>query len=54
MAKEPRTDYEGITGKVIWETLRFVWKVSLMCLWGFLRLTEVVTGQLAKYLKPKL
>ena len=39
------------TSRIIAVLLKGLWKVFLTLLWGFLRLTEVLTGQLALWIK---
>lgn len=51
MAQEPATDYGKIIGDIIWWIVKLLWKISLMLLWGLLRIVELTSGQFAKWLK---
>lgn len=41
----------GILGNILWAIIKFLWKIFLFCLVGLLQLLELVSGQLAKWLK---
>jgi hypothetical protein len=54
MAKESRSDTDKIIWKIFSGIMKFLWKLFLMLLWGFLRITELILGQCAKWLKGAL
>ena len=54
MAREDNSDWGKIIGNIIWWIIKLIWKIFLMVLWGFLRLTEVIAGQFAKWVKTNV
>jgi hypothetical protein len=51
MKKETGSKILGILGNLLWMIIKFLWKIFLFALVGLLQLVELVSGQLAKWLK---
>lgn len=54
MKKEHGARFLGIIGNIFWGIIKFLWKIFLFCVVGLLQLTELVAGQLAKWLKKDI
>lgn len=44
----------GILGNVLWATIKLLWKFFLFALVGLLQLIELISGQLANWLKKDI
>ncbi len=54
MKKEISSRFLGILGNILWNIIKFLWKIFLFCLVGILQLIALLSDGIAKWLKKDI